>query len=124
MSNIEKTETCWLWKKSKDSCGYGQFYLNGKVRRSHRISYELYKGEIPQGLQLDHLCRVRHCCNPEHLEVVTNQENSVRGLGGYHNKIKTHCPRGHEYSGNNLRVYRNYRHCRTCAKEYKLTHKT
>lgn len=125
-SKVEKTDTCWNWIGTKKSNNYGQFWLNNKPYRVHRIVYELYKGKIPNGLILDHLCRNRRCCNPEHLEPVTNQENVVRGLAGktvnrYNpHKDKTHCSNGHPYSGENLLFNKNKRVCRTCKKDYQI----
>lgn len=73
---VNKTKTCWLWIACKNKAGYGSF--NGG-EYAHRFSYEELVGEIPKGLQIDHLCRVRHCVNPKHLEAVTNQVNGQRG---------------------------------------------
>ena len=75
---IEKTETCWLWtgasiKSSK--WAYGQFRIGNKVHRSHRVSYQLYKGEIPQGRVVRHTCNNPCCVNPDHLELGTQQDN-------------------------------------------------
>lgn len=77
---------CWEWTRSLSVAGYGQTSYNlrtttGKLRPSlvHRVAYELFKGEIPAGLELDHLCRNRKCFNPDHLEAVTHQENMIRG---------------------------------------------
>ena len=78
-AKVNKTDTCWLWTASKNWGGYGSFRVNKKKVTAHRYSYEIYKGKIPNGLQLDHLCRNRACVNPEHHEPVTNRENVVRG---------------------------------------------
>ena len=80
LENINKTDTCWFWTGFKNKAGYGLIYINRKLTRAHRLSYEIYKGEIPKNLVLDHLCRVRHCVNPKHLEAVTSRENTLRGL--------------------------------------------
>ena len=78
---------------------------------AHRVAYELQVGPIPVGLQLDHLCRVRSCVNPAHLEPVTSAENTRRGLRA----MKTHCPQGHPYAGENLLIRpTGQRRCRTC----------
>ena len=106
---IEKTDTCWLWKGALCHKGYGAFEVATVEYKAHRFVYEYYVGPIPDGLQLDHLCRVKHCVNPEHLEPVTNQENQIR-----YKQTITHCPKGHEYSDSNTRVYQGRRWCREC----------
>lgn len=78
-SKVSKTANCWNWTGCILKAGYGQFY-NKKKMYTHRYSYELHKGLIPEGLVLDHLCRNRACCNPEHLEAVTNKVNIGRGI--------------------------------------------
>lgn len=80
---VDRTDTCWLWTASKTRNGYGMFgvSIDGKVTTSpaHRWAYEMLVGPIPTGLQIDHLCRVRHCVNPAHLEPVTGTQNIRRG---------------------------------------------
>lgn len=86
---------------------------------AHRVVYEELVGPIPDGLMLDHLCRVRHCVNPEHLEPVTNRENVLRGEGHSAKAARaTHCLKGHPYAGENLRILSNgWRRCRACHRE-------
>jgi len=79
-SKVDKTNSCWLWTDHTTASGYGKFYVNKGEVYAHRHSYEIHRGKIPKGLVIDHLCRVRNCVNPEHMEVVTQRENIVRGL--------------------------------------------
>lgn len=78
LAKVEKTPTCWLWTGTKNPNGYGRFSHNGRTVQAHRFSYEMHIDTIPPGMQLDHLCRVRHCVRPNHLEPVTQQENLSR----------------------------------------------
>jgi len=94
------TETgCWIWMRSMKPNGYG--HIPGGY--PHRVAYQALRGPIPEGLDIDHLCRVRCCVNPDHMEPVTRRENVLRGVGiPAINARKTHCPVGHLLSGNNL----------------------
>ncbi len=112
---VDKSQGCWTWLGGLFKTGYGQFWNGKKVVRAHRYSYELLKGQIPKGLQLDHLCRNILCVNPDHLEPVTNKENVLRGNGICgNNSRKTHCKRGHSLTGDNLYIHNNQRFCVTC----------
>jgi len=109
-------ESCWLWPGAT-SDGYGQIGIGqGERVYVHRLAYELLVGPIPQGLQLDHLCRVRHCVNPAHLEPVTGWENNRRSSSPTAvNARKTHCRFGHEFTPENTYVFSTgSRRCRTC----------
>lgn len=109
---------CWLWLGSLNKYGYGQFLFNNKTLKAHRFSYEYHIGPIPDGLVIDHLCRVPECVNPNHLEAVTQQENVQRGIGNP-NKNKTHCKNGHEFTDENTYVDKNgSRYCRECKREW------
>ncbi len=113
---------CWLWTGALNvpvPLGYGQFSADRRSRRAHRWSYEHFVGPIPEGLEIDHLCRVRHCVNPSHLEPVTRSENMQRApLRGRqrHALTHTHCPYGHPYDeANTMRMpRRSGRRCRAC----------
>lgn len=121
---------CWIWQGTIMNSGYGQIGVRvggGKQRTTgaHRVSYETFVGPIPEGLVIDHLCRVRPCVNPNHLDVVTNRENTMRSpiAIGRENALKTHCPHGHPYDDENTYWYRigragKGRLCRTCQREH------
>jgi hypothetical protein len=112
---VEKTSTCWLWKGYKMASGYGRFGFNYKTLYAHRFSYELIKGDIPKGMVIDHLCKNRGCVNPDHMEVVTQRENLLRGDGFPALEAKqTHCIKGHLFSKENTYMERNKRHCKRC----------
>lgn len=103
---VDQTDACWLWTGYRDRNGYGRLHK----AFAHRVAYELVTGPIPQGLQIDHLCRNPSCVRPEHLEAVTRQVNVQRAYA-----IRTHCPYGHLYDEAN--TYRNaegHRKCRKC----------
>lgn len=112
------SDECWPYLAAKGEHGYGVFHpTKGQSQLAHRYSYELLIGPIPSGLHIDHLCRVRACVNPAHMEAVTPMENSSRGLtyrllNGMDNK----CRHGHRYTPENTYVEPNVR-CRQCARE-------
>jgi hypothetical protein len=119
---MELQNSCWLWAGNCKPDGYGRLwdtFMNRYVY-AHRLVYENVVGEIPKGLQLDHLCRVTTCVNPEHLEPVKQRENILRGDGvaAMHYK-KTHCKNGHPFNGENLKIdKRGHRQCRACMRNY------
>jgi hypothetical protein len=118
---------CWIWTGYKNQ-GYGQIniaYANGvsTTARCHRISYKLLKDNNIDNLDLDldHLCRVRACVNPDHLELKNRQGNLLADGSvsiARKNAIKTHCPQGHEYSPDNVYWYKNMRQCNICRAKY------
>lgn len=98
-SRIEPDDSgCWIWTDGSSS-KYARFMLNWKTHTAHRYVYEQLVGAIPEGLVIDHLCRVPRCVNPEHLEPVTHTENIRRGLT---HALKTHCPQGHPWIAENM----------------------
>ena len=111
---------CWLWVGRTDRGGYGKYGANGLG--AHRIVYEKLKGKIPEGLVLDHLCRVRCCVNPDHLEPVSIAENNRRSaayvydIGAINRGVKN-CKRGHEFTPENTKILKQgWRQCITCKK--------
>lgn len=106
---------CWLWQGAKKENGYGVVIHESRKWRVHRLVYTVMVGPIPEGLQIDHLCFVRECCNPAHLEAVTADENRRRRKNA---PSRDQCKRGHPLVPGNLR-YRadkpNWRVCLTCV---------
>lgn len=119
----EPNSGCWLWDGADNGEGYGAIRISGVTHKAHRLSYQLFVGPIPDGLQIDHLCRVRCCVNPTHLEAVTQKTNIQRGEAAKRAKEwfaanVTHCPAGHEYTRDNLRANKyGHRMCATCHRE-------
>lgn len=116
-SYVRKVEGdgCWFWMGALDSNGYGIFNVprdDGKVcEKAHRYSYLLTTGEVAGDLHLDHLCRMRPCVRPDHLELVTAAENNRRKP-----TFRAVCPNGHEMTGGNVRELANgRRRCNSCA---------
>lgn len=106
---------CWLWTAFKNPSGYGMFRVQSNVRLAHRVSYELFNVPIPDGLVLDHLCRVRNCVNPDHLRVCSRAENNLAPGSlstAKKNSDATHCPRGHRLGASNSRS--DSRSCKAC----------
>jgi hypothetical protein len=131
---VKTNEGCWRWNGAKNHDGYAML----KDEIAHRWSYQRYIGPLVQGLEIDHVCGVRDCVNPKHLEQVTHLVNIRRAIAkGSYDKCrnylgdfqsrKKHCKRGHPYSGDNLKIeiYKDIvaRRCRTCEdmkfKKYK-----
>lgn len=118
---VDKETGCFVWTAYVQKDGYGQFNWGG-AKLAHRVAYSELVGPIPEGMEIDHVkargCTSRACVNPLHLEPVTHQENVDRGdlsQNGERNRVKTHCPVGHEYSEQNTRYRRNgERVCREC----------
>lgn len=138
-SKVDKSGDCWQWTAAKFRKGYGQFRYEGKGQGAHRVAYILSVGTIPAGMRLDHTCHTRAvergecvggddcphraCVNPDHLELVTEVENNLRGNGpAARHARKTHCPQGHPLSGDNLYAAPRgngdtFRSCRACHNE-------
>lgn len=113
--------SCWIWIASLTSHGYGQLGVRDPKQRMakvHVLLWELENGPKPSGLELDHLCRVRRCVRPSHLELVTHAENMRRS--GEYRRQET-CKRGHPLSGDNLRIFASGgRCCLTCSRKGNL----
>ena len=126
---------CWIWLLCTFKNGYAQIRLDGRTQYAHRVSYQVNIGNIPEGLTLDHSCRVRCCVNPAHLSPMTRSENS-RGADsankGKHHRDKTHCKNGHPfddtntYLGSRIRAGKSYptRACKTCHGGWKTTQRS
>lgn len=123
-SKIAVDNDCWIWTGAKNNKGYGSVTNgHGGSLLAHRKTYSLAHGDIPKGLQIDHLCRRPSCVNPLHLEAVTDVENMRRRYANM-----THCSKGHELSGENLRLSMKNdgserRVCVTCQRDYVRAHR-
>lgn len=122
---IIDTSGCLLWTGYTDQHGYGRISINGKQMRVFRVMYELFVGPIPNGLEPDHLCRVRRCAAPAHLELVTHRENGLRGIGPTAvNARKYYCDSGHEFTPENTYIRPNgNRDCRACIRNWAAAYK-
>jgi len=115
--NVGPPDKCWEWSRFRDRLGYGHVKYHNKVWMAYRLAYTLTHGPIAKPLVLDHICRNPPCCNPAHLEPVTQGENARRGNVGLRNRQQTHCINGHPFAGENLRLsFNGWRNCRACAR--------
>jgi hypothetical protein len=130
-AKVEKTSSCWIWTSAINTSGYGHFYLDGRAAEAHRVAYTLLVGPIPDGFTLDHLCHHpdrcaggkscphRRCVNPDHLEPVTRDVNTLRG--GSFSAVyarRTHCQAGHPFTKENIYALRKdkRRRCKICVR--------
>lgn len=125
-AKVDKQDKCWIWKGTITPLGYGNWTWREDglfhTDSAHHFAFVRSGREIPEGYHLDHLCRNRSCCNPDHLEPVTPRENTLRGIGpSALNARKTHCKRGHQFTQDNTYLkngkYGVLRVCRKCAAE-------
>lgn len=112
---------CWLWVGAINPTGYGAAYAgksNGPML-AHRLAMLIKVGELPEGQVVDHICRNRACCNPDHLRLISNRENVIIGVGpSACNARKTHCHRGHEFTVENTYHHKSgVRDCRECRRQ-------
>lgn len=114
------TTRCWVWTGDRTTNGYGRHRFPERGRkRVHRVAYEILRGPIPDGLQIDHLCLTKLCCNPDHLEPVTGAENVARAVAaGLFGRHPDKCMRGHVFTFESTIIVPTGRRCRICRNEY------
>lgn len=121
LAKIDASGDCWQWTAGVSGGRYGSFLrpdLGGKAQKAHRVAWELLVGPIPDGLQIDHLCKNTLCVNPDHLEPVTARVNVRRSAGVCaRNAAKTACKRGHVFTEENTMRRPTGRRCKTCHAE-------
>jgi hypothetical protein len=107
---------CWEWNGFIDKHGYGKFTLKNKCYFSHRVSFDIFVKKLNKELVIDHICKNRKCCNPEHLREVTAKINVTKNSESFvaYNKKKTHCPKGHELVYPNIYSHDGRRRCKIC----------
>jgi hypothetical protein len=123
--HVDATSGCWEWKARKDKDGYGRTTIQRKTYQAHRVVFAALVGPIPEGMTIDHLCKNKACVNPDHMEVTTVKVNVLRSDNICSlNARKTHCPRGHPLSGENLYLYpAGGRGCRQCQRDHAARYK-
>lgn len=117
--SINSVTGCWEWTACTTATGYGRVWNGERSDWAHRVVYKVFRGSIPEDKVLDHLCRTRHCVNPEHLEPVTDRENTIRGdcpdVTRARHRAKRFCKRDHPLFGENVYLSPNgRRNCRKC----------
>ena len=116
-NRVDADGDCWLWQGYIGPKGYGQFGLTHRSKEyAHRMAWILLVGAIPQDKEIDHLCRVRHCVNPDHMQAVTGRTNKLRGYSFSGQQARqTECRHGHPFTRENTYIETNgQRHCKTC----------
>ncbi len=120
IAKIDATGDCWEWRGYTHPTGYGYVKYEGKKWRAHRLVYTMLIGEIPEGLDLDHLCRNHGCVNPDHLEPVTRRENFARGVHTNAQAKQVVCIKGHEFD---YTTPDGRRQCRTCQRQREIKYR-
>lgn len=124
---VDAKTRCWNWIGIIEKNGYGRVRHNGRSCWAHRVIYEMFRGPIPLGLELDHLCRNTRCVNPDHLEPVTRLINARRASNG--RALKMHCKHGHPYNESNTEIVLDaggkfrQRICKTCKRSWNRANK-
>lgn len=123
LTYVQLGDGCWIWggDVGGTTAPYGRFWYRGKTRRAHKWLWEFFNGPVPEDLVLHHMCEVKVCVRPDHLEATTSQGNTLASdTLARRNALKTHCKRGHEFSEANTRTdKRGSRVCKTCMRQHR-----
>lgn len=115
LAKTDKSTDCWIYL-GQPAARYAEIMVETKRIGAHRWSYQTFHGDIPEGFQVDHICRKPKCWNPKHLQVLPRSDNARQNKHAEANAAKTHCVHNHEFTPENIYWYAGHRRCRICRR--------